>query len=237
MTDSTTINYVDHTAFNNRAKCKCGAVEFSIKGTALLVRGIFLRRTFHFSLCVVADMSIIFHFINYFNYSFWPFFNSPFLPACFLLLQRVQTFRGLSRPKRGRQRKRRSWRSANRILDPKQRPTGKGHRRCWWRRNSSDFFQSDQRFQNSPLLLQNLQYLRWHVSWRISNDWIKHQIICHIRSSQRATGVSPFTGTHVRTSVLLDPNNTSLFFWLCFPFSLLYRISYYLTFLQLITPH
>ena len=43
MTDTNNITYVDHTAFNNSAKCKCGAVEFSVKGAALLVRGIFFR--------------------------------------------------------------------------------------------------------------------------------------------------------------------------------------------------
>ena len=77
MSDSTTINYVDHTAFNNRAKCKCGAVEFSIKGTALLVRGIFIvvRYVDHLSLSIF--LIILLYFLTLFQLSL----SSSMLPA------------------------------------------------------------------------------------------------------------------------------------------------------------
>ena len=118
MTDTNNITYVDHTAFNNSAKCKCGAVEFSVKGTALLVRGIFFRLSLW---PIPTILDIVLRFLI--PLSDLTLVQLSFLPACFLLLQRVQTFRGLSRHKRGRRRKRRSRRFANRILDPEQRPT------------------------------------------------------------------------------------------------------------------
>ena len=73
MSDSTTINYVDHTAFNNSAKCKCGAVEFSVKGTALLVRGVFFR----LSLWPIPTTRSSF-FVFWSLCLIWPLFNSPF---------------------------------------------------------------------------------------------------------------------------------------------------------------
>ena len=73
MTDANNITYVDHTAFNNSAKCKCGAVEFSVKGTALLVRGVFFR----LSLWPIPTTRSSF-FVFWSLCLIWPLFNSPF---------------------------------------------------------------------------------------------------------------------------------------------------------------